>query len=35
MLLIERSALKHWIVTRISLDQVHGSTATVSADPEL
>jgi hypothetical protein len=35
MLLMEPSALKHWIVAGISLDKAHGSTRIVSADPEL
>src|ERR1700739_582903 len=34
MLLMEPSALKHWIVAGISLDKAHGSTGIVSADPE-
>jgi hypothetical protein len=35
MLLMEPSALKHWIVAGIGLDKAHGSTGTVSAGPEL
>jgi hypothetical protein len=34
MLLMEPSALKHWIVAGISLDKAHGSTGIVSPDPE-
>lgn len=35
MLLMERSALKHWIVAGISLDRANCSTGIVSADPNL
>ena len=35
MLLMEPSALKHWIVAGISLDRAPGSTRIVSGDSEL
>ena len=35
MLLMEPSALKHWIVAGISLGKTCGSTEIVSADPKI